>query len=70
MTNITNELSDAPVGVGTALTKIKIQNPAPVTVADQLDQIRAQITQMNQDMVQIHHDIARLCVDLPYLFRA
>ena len=70
MTNITDELSDVPVGVGTALTKIKIQNLTPVTIADQLHQIRMHITQINKETIQIHHDIARLCVDLPYLFRA
>ncbi|PUU74867.1 hypothetical protein B9Z19DRAFT_1067875 [Tuber borchii] len=67
MNNITHELSSAPVGAGTATTEInKIQNLAPVTIADQLDQITKHIAQINKDMIQIHDDIARSCVDLPY----
>jgi len=63
--NITNQLSDAAVGVGTTATEIdEIQNLAPVTIADQLDQIKAHITQINRDMVQMRHDIARSCVNL------
>lgn len=65
MTYIANELSDAGVGAGTAATEtIKIQILAPVTIADPLDQIKANITQINRDMVQMRHDTARSCVDL------
>ncbi|PUU74870.1 hypothetical protein B9Z19DRAFT_1067878 [Tuber borchii] len=60
MTNIVNGLSDAAVGVGTPATKADgIQNMMPVSISDQLDQIRVHITRMSQDIIQIHQDMAR-----------
>jgi len=65
-----NELSDAAAGVGTPATETDgIQNMMPVSISDQLDQIRVHITRMSQDIIQIHQDMARWCVNLPYSFQ-
>lgn len=70
MTNIVNELSDSAVGVSTPATDAdRIQNMLPVSISDQLDQIRVHITRMSQDIIQIHQDMARWCVNLPYSFQ-
>lgn len=70
MSNIGNELSNAAVGVSTPATEADgTQNMLPVSISDQLDQIKVDITRMSQDIIQIHQDMARWCVNLPYSFQ-
>ena len=64
-----NELRNRAAEVGTAAAEIEgIKDIAPVTIAQQLNEIMMSITRINQDIIQIRQDMACWCVDLSHLF--
>jgi len=70
MNRIEIELSDTAGGVEAAAAEIDgMKDIAPVTVAQQLNQIMTDLTGLRQDMIQIRQDMKCWCAHLPHLFR-